>query len=72
IAGLPANRSPCGPKLPHHVDGNRSNDTFFSNILTNTEFSEYWQLGTKKSGKGRRKVGRKKRRMRAKIRHRKK
>jgi|GEM_PF-5528689 len=29
-------------------------------------------LGTKKSGKGRRKVGRKKRRMRAKIRHRKK
>jgi hypothetical protein len=29
-------------------------------------------LGTKKSGKGRRKQGRKKRRMRAKIRHRKK
>jgi len=29
-------------------------------------------VGTKKSGKGRRKVGRKKRRMRAKIRHRKK
>jgi hypothetical protein len=29
-------------------------------------------LGTKKSGKGRRKLGRKKRRMRAKIRHRKK
>ena len=31
-----------------------------------------YTLGTKKSGKGRRKVGRKKRRMRAKIRHRKK
>ena len=30
------------------------------------------ELGTKKTGKGRRKVGRKKRRMRAKIRHRKK
>jgi hypothetical protein len=29
-------------------------------------------LGTKRSGKGRRKLGRKKRRMRAKIRHRKK
>ena len=29
-------------------------------------------LGTKRSGKGRRKQGRKKRRMRAKIRHRKK
>lgn len=29
-------------------------------------------VGTKKSGKGRRKIGRKKRRMRAKIRHRKK
>jgi hypothetical protein len=29
-------------------------------------------LGVKKSGKGRRKLGRKKRRMRAKIRHRKK
>ena len=29
-------------------------------------------LGTKKTGKGRRKLGRKKRRMRAKIRHRKK
>jgi hypothetical protein len=29
-------------------------------------------VGTKKSGKGRRKLGRKKRRMRAKIRHRKK
>jgi hypothetical protein len=29
-------------------------------------------LGTKKTGKGRRKQGRKKRRMRAKIRHRKK
>ncbi|NIP85571.1 MAG: hypothetical protein GTO03_08400 [Planctomycetales bacterium] len=29
-------------------------------------------VGTKKTGKGRRKVGRKKRRMRAKIRHRKK
>lgn len=28
-------------------------------------------MGTKKSGKGRRKIGRKKRRMRAKIRHRK-
>jgi hypothetical protein len=28
-------------------------------------------LGVKKSGKGRRKLGRKKRRMRAKIRHRK-
>jgi hypothetical protein len=33
----------------------------------------YWEttLGVKKSGKGRRKQGRKKRRMRAKIRHRK-
>jgi len=31
-----------------------------------------FDLGTKKSGKGRRKIGRKKRRMRAKIRHRKK
>ena len=30
-----------------------------------------WLMGTKKTGKGRRKVGRKKRRMRAKIRHRK-
>jgi hypothetical protein len=30
------------------------------------------QMGTKKSGKGRRKIGRKKRRNRAKIRHRKK
>ena len=30
------------------------------------------QMGTKKSGKGRRKIGRKKRRMRSKIRHRKK
>ena len=30
------------------------------------------RVGTKKTGKGRRKVGRKKRRMRAKIRHRKK
>tara|TARA_B100000029_G_scaffold378660_1_gene373453 strand:- start:1390 stop:1569 length:180 start_codon:yes stop_codon:yes gene_type:complete len=29
-------------------------------------------MGTKKSGKGRRKIGRKKRRMRSKIRHRKK
>jgi hypothetical protein len=29
-------------------------------------------LGTKRTGKGRRKIGRKKRRMRAKIRHRKK
>lgn len=29
------------------------------------------EVGTKKTGKGRRKVGRKKRRMRAKIRHRK-
>jgi hypothetical protein len=29
-------------------------------------------VGTKKTGKGRRKLGRKKRRMRAKIRHRKK
>jgi len=29
-------------------------------------------MGVKKSGKGRRKLGRKKRRMRAKIRHRKK
>jgi len=28
-------------------------------------------MGTKKTGKGRRKIGRKKRRMRAKIRHRK-
>ena len=34
----------------------------------NTEIA----LGTKRSGKGRRKLGRKKRRMRAKIRHRKK
>ena len=30
------------------------------------------RVGTKKTGKGRRKLGRKKRRMRAKIRHRKK
>jgi hypothetical protein len=29
-------------------------------------------MGTKRTGKGRRKIGRKKRRMRAKIRHRKK
>lgn len=36
--------------------------------------AKYWELlvGTKKTGKGRRKIGRKKRRMRAKIRHRKK
>ncbi|MBW3598767.1 MAG: hypothetical protein KY475_16015, partial [Planctomycetes bacterium] len=37
--------------------------------------SVFWMredlVGTKKTGKGRRKVGRKKRRMRAKIRHRK-
>lgn len=32
---------------------------------------ELCRMGTKKTGKGRRKVGRKKRRMRAKIRHRK-
>jgi hypothetical protein len=34
--------------------------------------AEFVPLGTKKTGKGRRKLGRKKRRMRAKIRHRKK
>ena len=34
--------------------------------------SKEFNLGTKKSGKGRRKLGRKKRRMRSKIRHRKK
>jgi len=33
--------------------------------------SQEFLLGTKKSGKGRRKLGRKKRRMRSKIRHRK-
>jgi len=38
-----------------------------SNIPNPTES----QVGTKKTGKGRRKIGRKKRRMRAKIRHRK-
>ena len=37
-------------------------------IFLSAEFS----LGTKRTGKGRRKLGRKKRRMRAKIRHRKK
>jgi hypothetical protein len=40
------------------------------------DVGEYWftelDVGTKKTGKGRRKIGRKKRRMRAKIRHRKK
>jgi hypothetical protein len=40
----------------------------FSVIFQNTEIA----LGTRKSGKGRRKQGRKKRRMRSKIRHRKK
>jgi hypothetical protein len=34
-------------------------------------FRESANVGTKKTGKGRRKVGSKKRRMRAKIRHRK-
>tara|TARA_B100000676_G_scaffold312969_1_gene390263 strand:- start:2024 stop:2209 length:186 start_codon:yes stop_codon:yes gene_type:complete len=34
-------------------------------------FGEF-PVGTKRTGKGRRKIGRKKRRMRAKIRHRKK
>jgi hypothetical protein len=37
--------------------------------LYNGERSQ--RVGTKKSGKGRRKVGRKKRRMRSRIRHRK-
>ena len=36
------------------------------------DLKEVFPVGTKKSGKGRRKVGRKKRRMRSKIRHRKK
>ena len=40
----------------------------FGSFTSNTEIA----LGTKRSGKGRRKQGRKKRRMRAKIRHRKK
>ncbi|MFO1065818.1 MAG: hypothetical protein U0892_18300 [Pirellulales bacterium] len=35
-------------------------------------FWEDWLVGVKKTGKGRRKIGRKKRRMRARIRHRKK
>lgn len=35
------------------------------------ELDQETRVGTKKSGKGRRKVGRKKRRMRARIRHRK-
>ncbi len=47
----------------HHLDAIQM--TLFGNLLET-------QLGTKKTGKGRRKVGRKKRRMRAKIRHRKK
>lgn len=36
-----------------------------------TDDGELNCMGTKKTGKGRRKIGRKKRRMRAKIRHRK-
>ena len=42
------------------------------NRFQNTEQERHLQVGTKKTGKGRRKIGRKKRRMRAKIRHRKK
>ncbi len=33
---------------------------------------DFFEVGVKKTGKGRRKIGRKKRRMRARIRHRKK
>jgi hypothetical protein len=40
--------------------------------MAGAELNQEFALGTKKSGKGRRKLGRKKRRMRSKIRHRKK
>jgi hypothetical protein len=56
-----AHRSPGGAFALRHRRAARHH--FFS-----AEFS----LGTKRTGKGRRKLGRKKRRMRAKIRHRKK
>jgi hypothetical protein len=39
--------------------------------LVNCWYYREPEVGTKRTGKGRRKVGRKKRRMRAKIRHRK-
>jgi hypothetical protein len=42
-----------------------------ANPFGTRSFRESANVGTKKTGKGRRKVGSKKRRMRAKIRHRK-
>jgi hypothetical protein len=43
----------------------------FSGLYVSHFTGDHWLMGTKKTGKGRRKIGRKKRRMRSRIRHRK-
>jgi hypothetical protein len=44
---------------------------WLSILIQNSSFFGEFHVGVKKTGKGRRKLGRKKRRMRARIRHRK-